>query len=33
VENDPAVPPGARFETFAYLDRILGLDLARRVGR
>lgn len=31
--NDPAVPAGARFETFAYVDRLLGLDLAREVGR
>ncbi|MEU8520787.1 hypothetical protein [Streptomyces sp. NPDC048577] len=26
------VPAGARFETFALLDRVLGLDLAREVG-
>lgn len=26
------VPAGAKFETFALLDRILGLDLAREVG-
>ncbi|MGW2015613.1 hypothetical protein [Streptomyces sp. NPDC001927] len=26
------VPPGAKFETFAFLDRVLGLDLAREVG-
>ncbi|WP_371614059.1 hypothetical protein [Streptomyces sp. NBC_00454] len=26
------VPAGAKFETFAFLDRILGLDLAREVG-
>ncbi|WP_406059811.1 hypothetical protein OG462_21435 [Streptomyces sp. NBC_01077] len=26
------VPAGARFETFAFLDRVLGLDLAREVG-
>ncbi|MET9656227.1 hypothetical protein [Streptomyces sp. NPDC006510] len=26
------VPPGAKFETFAHLDRVLGLDLARDVG-
>ncbi|MFF3604434.1 hypothetical protein [Streptomyces sp. NPDC002463] len=26
------VPAGAKFETFAFLDRVLGLDLAREVG-
>ncbi|WP_329118730.1 hypothetical protein [Streptomyces sp. NBC_01353] len=26
------VPTGAKFETFAFLDRVLGLDLAREVG-
>lgn len=26
------VPPGAKFETFAHLDRVLGLDLVRDVG-
>lgn len=26
------VPSGAKFETFAYLDRVLGMDLAREVG-
>ncbi|MFJ3253389.1 hypothetical protein ACIPK9_10955 [Streptomyces sp. NPDC086771] len=26
------LPPGAKFETFAHLDRVLGLDLARDVG-
>jgi hypothetical protein len=30
---DQAVPGGSKFETFAYLDRFLGLDLAREVGR
>lgn len=30
---DPAVPPGARFETFADADRLFGLDLVRDVGR
>ena len=29
---DPDVAQGAKFETFAHLDRILGLDLARDVG-
>lgn len=33
VAADPAVPPGARFEVFAHLDLLLGLDLARDVGR
>lgn len=32
LESDPAVAPGAKFETFAYVDRLLGLDLARGVG-
>lgn len=27
------VPPGAKFETLAHLDQLLGLDLARDVGR
>jgi hypothetical protein len=30
---DASVPAGAKFETFVYADRILGLDLAREVGR
>jgi len=30
---DASVPPGAKFETFVYADRILGLDLARDIGR
>ena len=33
LERDEQVPPGARFETFAWADRLLGLDLARDVGR
>ncbi|WP_225827655.1 hypothetical protein [Streptomyces naphthomycinicus] len=32
VENAPGVPDGARFETFAYADRLLALDLARDLG-
>ncbi|WP_282700092.1 hypothetical protein [Streptomyces sp. CC219B] len=32
VENEPDFPDGARFETFAYADRLLGLDLARDLG-
>jgi len=27
------VPAGAKFEAFVYADRILGLDLARDIGR
>lgn len=30
---DDELPPGSRFEAFAYLDQLLGLDLAREVGR
>ena len=30
---DTSVPAGAKFETFVYADRVLGLDLAREVGR
>jgi hypothetical protein len=26
------VAAGAKFETFAYADRLLGLDLARNIG-
>lgn len=33
LADDIAIAPGAKFETFAYLDRLLGLDLAREVGR
>ena len=33
LERDDAVAPGSRFETFAHLDRVLGLDLVRDVGR
>jgi hypothetical protein len=32
VEADPGPATGAKFETFVYLDRVLGLDLARHVG-
>jgi len=31
LETDGAVAAGAKFETFAYADRLLGLDLARDV--
>ncbi len=30
---DTSISPGARFEAFAHLDRLLGLDLAADVGR
>jgi hypothetical protein len=30
---DTVIPDGSKFETFAYADRFLGLDLAREVGR
>jgi hypothetical protein len=30
---DQAIPDGSKFESFAYADRFLGLDLAREVGR
>lgn len=33
LETDPAVPDGAKFETFVYLDRIFGLDLPQDIGR
>jgi len=33
LSADETVPAGAKFETFVYADRILGLDLARDVGR
>ena len=33
LEKDDAVGPGAKFETFAWADRLLGLDLARLVGQ
>ncbi|MFJ4947341.1 hypothetical protein [Streptomyces sp. NPDC088760] len=32
VETAPGVADGARFETFAYADRLLALDLARDIG-
>ncbi|WP_406511226.1 hypothetical protein OG851_01340 [Streptomyces sp. NBC_00161] len=32
VAERAEVPAGAKFETFALLDRVLGLDLAREVG-
>lgn len=33
VERDPALPDGAKFETFAHVDRLFGLDLVREVGK
>ncbi len=33
VSLDAGVPAGAKFETFVYADRILGLDLARDIGQ
>jgi cysteinyl-tRNA synthetase len=33
VEADNQVAAGAKFETFAFLDRLFGLDLARDLGR
>ncbi|MEU3254595.1 hypothetical protein [Streptomyces sp. NPDC006997] len=32
VRTEPDLPDGARFETFAYADRLLGVDLARDLG-
>jgi cysteinyl-tRNA synthetase len=32
LEKDPAVGDGAKFETFAWADALLGLDLVRQVG-
>ena len=33
LEKDPSVPDGAKFETFASVDALLGLDLTRLVGQ
>jgi cysteinyl-tRNA synthetase len=33
LDKDEGVAPGAKFETFAWADRLFGLDLARDVGR
>jgi hypothetical protein len=33
LSSDGNAAPGSKFETFAYLDRVLGLDLAREIGR
>ncbi|MDX3519308.1 hypothetical protein [Streptomyces scabiei] len=32
VERDPDIPDGARFEAYAYADRLLGLELTREIG-
>ncbi|MFD1657314.1 hypothetical protein ACFSL4_03465 [Streptomyces caeni] len=32
VESADDIPDGARFETFAHADRLLGLDLTREIG-
>jgi len=32
VESDHSAPAGAKFETFAYADRVLGLELVRDIG-
>jgi hypothetical protein len=32
LETAADVPAGAKFETFAHLDRVLGLELAREIG-
>ncbi|WP_329548920.1 hypothetical protein OG548_38515 [Streptomyces sp. NBC_01356] len=32
VEGDEGIPDGARFETYAYADRLLGLELTRDIG-
>ena len=33
LEQDLQIPPGSKFESFAHADQLLGLDLARDVGR
>lgn len=33
LETAGEVPAGAKFETFAHLDRVLGLELVREIGR
>jgi hypothetical protein len=32
VESGQDMPAGAKFETFAFVDRVLGLELAREIG-
>jgi cysteinyl-tRNA synthetase len=33
LDKEDGLPPGSKFETFAWADRVLGLDLVRDVGR
>lgn len=33
LERDPSISTGAKFETFVHLDSLLGLDLARDIGK
>lgn len=33
VEDDPDVPPGSKFETFVFADRVLALELSRALGQ
>jgi hypothetical protein len=33
LADNPDVPDGVKFETFAAADRLLGLDLARDIGK
>jgi hypothetical protein len=33
LTDDPDIPDGVKFETFAAADRLLGLDLARDIGK
>lgn len=33
IERDEEIPPGSKFEMFAHLDGLFGLDLVRDVGR
>ncbi len=32
VETRPDIPAGTRFETFLFVDRVLGLELPREIG-
>jgi cysteinyl-tRNA synthetase len=33
LADDDSVPPGAKFEAFLYVHRVLGLDLPRQIGK
>lgn len=33
VEDDPDVPPGSKFETFVFADRVLALELPSAIGQ